>query len=490
MRWLGLGLGHEGDGGSDGWVFRRALLAYLLLWSGIWLSGYRFLDDRGRSLWGMLGWEDNGRPLTTLVMRLLTRDGQLLDVTPLPQLLAIGLMALTLVIVRRQLQAPARWSWLACALPLFATPLFIENMAFRFDAFSMSLAMLGAMLAAGALWSPRAYLGIGIAAGWLLAVFMLYQPAVNIFLAMCCLQGALAARQSGPARLWHDLWRALSALVLGLLLYYPVMQHFLPEAGYSAHHAERFELAALPGGAWQNLLLAWQKALGWLHPGALVALGLLLGMVLVGALGGATWRRRWPVLLCLVLSPIALFGLMLALVNPIWQPRAFVGLGGVVACWALLAWHLRPGELWRRLAGTVAGAYCATVLLQAWLFGSLAGELQRHEEWLLRDIADRVNTQYLQNGRDRLVVEGNWVWPPVAERIRPLDPLMRTLLPRGLQEGDYWNEPALDLRGLFEEVVVTTPQASPPGAVEALLHQSRYYRLWWDGEQLVLSLQG
>lgn len=485
-----LGMGVAGARGDDAWVLQRALLAYLLLWSGIWLSGYRFLDDRGRSVWGALGWENNGRPLTTLVMRLFTRDGQLLDTTPLPQLLAIVLMALTLVVLRRQLQAPPRWSWLACALVLFATPLFIENMAFRFDAFSMSLAMLGAVLAAGALRSSRPYLGIGLGAGWLAVVLMLYQPAVNVFVALCCLHGGLAARQAGPARLWHDLWRALAALALGLLLYYPVMQHFLPEVGYSAHHAERFGLAALPAGAWHNLLMAWQKALGWLYPAALLALGLLLGMALVGALRGATWQRRWPVLACLALSPLALFGLMLALVNPIWQPRAFVGLGGVVACWTLLAWHLGQGAVWQRLVGGVASIYLATVLLQAWLFGGLTGELHRHEEWLLRDIADRVNAEYRQHGRDQLVIEGNWAWPPVAGRSRQHDPLMRTLLPRGLQEGDYWNEPALDLRGLFEEVVVTTPQATPPGARQTLLYESRYYRLWWDGERLVLSLQG
>ncbi|MGO2132613.1 MAG: glucosyltransferase domain-containing protein [Halomonas sp.] len=89
----------------------------------------------------------------------------MLDTTPLPQLLAIGLMA----------------------LPLFATSLFIGNMAFRFDALSMSLAVLSGVLAAGALWSPRPYLGIGISAGWLLVTLMLYQPAVNVFVALCCL---------------------------------------------------------------------------------------------------------------------------------------------------------------------------------------------------------------------------------------------------------------------------------------------------------------
>ncbi|MGO2132612.1 MAG: hypothetical protein ACTH3D_06905 [Halomonas sp.] len=71
-RLLGLG---SGEHYADCWVLRWSLLSYLLLWSGIWLSGYRFLDDRGRSLWGNLGWEDNGRPLTTLVMHIFARGG-------------------------------------------------------------------------------------------------------------------------------------------------------------------------------------------------------------------------------------------------------------------------------------------------------------------------------------------------------------------------------------------------------------------------------
>lgn len=165
---------------------------------------------------------------------------------------------------------------------------------------------------------------------------------------------------------------------------------------------------------------------------------------------------RWAVLLCLALSLLALFGLMLALSNLVWQPRVFVGLGGVVTCWSLLAWQLNVAVGWRYIVGSIVTVYLVTVLVQAWFFGALLGELQRHEAWLLRDISARVNTQYLQHGRDRLVIEGDWAWPPLVERSRQQDPLVRTLLPRCRVPDDqvaYRSYPLLAARALLQQFI-------------------------------------
>lgn len=127
------------------------------------------------------GWDSNGRPLTNFLMKLLQcYDHALVDISPLTQIGAIAILAwVGVLIARRYAIASPRMAALV-AFPLGGQPFYLENLSYKFDALSMSTAMLLALLPIIALKDDRRGWWLGILA--LFASLNFYQPALNAYL--------------------------------------------------------------------------------------------------------------------------------------------------------------------------------------------------------------------------------------------------------------------------------------------------------------------
>ena len=74
---------------------------------------------------------------------------------------------------------------------------------------------------------------------------------------------------------------------------------------------------------------------------------------------GAGWRRVWTVGVkaFVALGVVALsYGLPLALVHPVFQPRMFVGIGVVMASLALIATRAGWRRWWNRIVAVLLAA--------------------------------------------------------------------------------------------------------------------------------------
>nr|WP_298375247.1 glucosyltransferase domain-containing protein [uncultured Halomonas sp.] len=487
---------------QDKTTFLAALGLYTLVWFSLSLVNYAYIDDRGRTLWGTLGWEDNGRPLASLVMRLFTLDGRLFDTAPLPQLLAIGVMAASLVLLRRQLHAGFSWGWLVCAAPLFATPLYAENMAYSFDSLTMTLGGLLSVAASGFVWQlrrPDCVWQLGAAMALLVAMLCLYQPMITVFLALCCLHGALAGSVAAWGRLIRGSLRTLATLGVAFALYLAISAWVMPSEGYSAEHSRTFALQELPFGVLHNLVGVVNHLQEWLPSQAehlLVFILLLAGVALLLHLRAQ--RREQPVALSamivagfVLLLGVALYGPMLALSDPIWKPRTFVGLGAVVCALLLLGRRLATG---RWLQWLVVGAACAFLLMTFASNAIFANLLARHgdnEALVFSRIAQEVNLQFREHQRDRLAIVGRWPFEPVVQRGREGSRLYRHLLPPSLYPGSFWNKPGLELYGMDPRIAPILDDEIPPLETPwTPVQETATYRLEANDRYLRLVLGG
>ena len=103
----------------------------------------------------------------------------LVDISPLPQIGAVLVLTWIGVLIARRYVATSPRSAALVAFPLGAHPFFLENLSYKFDALSMSLAILLAVLPIVALDAGRRGWWLGVLA--IFASLNFYQPAINVF---------------------------------------------------------------------------------------------------------------------------------------------------------------------------------------------------------------------------------------------------------------------------------------------------------------------
>lgn len=137
-----------------------------------------FVDDTTRSIKGYFGWTELGRPLTEWLYMMMTLNSKLLaDITPLPQLLSIFILCITVIIIIRNTFSYPSIAAVLISMTAVINPLVMGNMLYRYDSLSMVISLLLPVLA----WekinqSKYVYSGI-----LLICCLCLYQPAIAIF---------------------------------------------------------------------------------------------------------------------------------------------------------------------------------------------------------------------------------------------------------------------------------------------------------------------
>ncbi|CZX51662.1 glucosyltransferase domain-containing protein [Enterobacter hormaechei] len=107
----------------------------------IFAVGKLYLDDNARVMDGYYGWENEGRPLASLVIYILNFGRILTDISPLSQLIAIALAVGSCSIIGRDVLKKSPVVSAIATSPLFIFPFFIQNLSFRFDSVTMCLSI-------------------------------------------------------------------------------------------------------------------------------------------------------------------------------------------------------------------------------------------------------------------------------------------------------------------------------------------------------------
>ena len=386
---------------------------FLCCYVRVLTTGYLELDDLGRVQVGYNLWSADGRLLTAGLMALLSFDGRMLDISPLPQLGAIALMGLSGVLLSRAAPELGATRIAAAAILLFATPFYLQNMTYVFDSLSMTAAVVLA------LWSALLVERRPAAAvAALLAALLFYQPAVNVFL--CFAAAAVLfrlARRDRSARqvAIHAVLAVLAAAALdGLLIAVLRVTRLVVLPDYQAQHAalmrphELFRL--LPRNAHDLLALASRMA----PPTS--PFGLLAVLAILGCLAVSLQRagvRAWPLSLLAVVALLSGFaGPMLLLRDPVVQPRVLVGIGAMLSASAWTAMRLLPHGRSGQAVVAVALLLAACFARDSFAYGALLRDLDRYEASVLPPVAAAVNAEHVRTGLGPLQMLGAMPFPP------------------------------------------------------------------------------
>lgn len=437
---------------QDSRIFLVLLGLYAFIIFPILRADQYYNDDLKRALIGHGSWDATGRPLTTLLMRMLQAyDPAMVDISPLTQMGAIAILAWTGVLIARRYTFTSPWMASLAAFPLGAQPFFLENLSYKFDALSMSLAIFFALLPIVMLRPTRRRWWLGVASIFVSLNF--YQAAINAYLVFVILDVSLGQLEEKTPRQLVDQFASRALQVgLAMLLYQLIVGVHIN--GWVKVHSEKIHsLQQLPliasnfvdfytyiGTSFNE---AWQL---YFSP---ILLAMLLFPVAVGiryAIGiriATAWAR--PTLFAAsLLIPLAVLacalGPMLILSTPLFVPRVFIGFGALLAAGlVLMQATLRQWHASGKWALSVAGILALGMCVIASAYGNALREQKNYENRIAARLADDLASLEVGGVIDSFMLDGSAGYSPVTAHVASQFPIIYLLIAPYLSAEDRFH---------------------------------------------------
>lgn len=434
-------------------VFLILLALYFLILFPILRANRYYNDDMKRALLGRTGWDSNGRPLTNLLMRMLQcYDHAMVDISPLTQIAAVAVLAWIGVLIARRYAIGSPWMAALVAFPIGGQPFFLENLSYKFDALSMSLALLLALLPILAGGQDRRSWWLGVLA--LFASLSFYQPAINACLIFILLDLVLAQiNEASPRQLKLQLLSRLLQTGLAMLIYQLVVGTHLN--GWVKQSSEKIHgLSELPlvkknfvdfyGFVGSSFNEHW-----WMYFTPLLTL-IALFPIATGIRYASKVRLAQPAWIGAILLagnlllPLAalacVLGPILFLVKPPIAPRVLVGVGALLSAGltamqaALRRW--RWSDKWTMSAASMLALGMCSF---ASAYGNALGEQKNYEDRIATRLADDVADFKTSDSAQAILLDGTAGYSPITEHIAEQFPLIRTLVPAYISAKDRFH---------------------------------------------------
>lgn len=170
--------------GSRMWLIPVAILCliYLVGLSALLRADINYIDDMGRTVSGYRGWENFSRFLSSFLSILVHMGTRISDMSPLTQMIAAAIMALSGVLVLHLVTGGWKFSlWqYAAVVPMGLSPYFLECFSYKFDAPYMALSVLASVAPLLLYRKGRVIYALGSMVG-ILVVCTTYQASSGIF---------------------------------------------------------------------------------------------------------------------------------------------------------------------------------------------------------------------------------------------------------------------------------------------------------------------
>ncbi|MBR3175981.1 glucosyltransferase domain-containing protein [Candidatus Saccharibacteria bacterium] len=347
--------------------FTTIFSIYLVAISAILLAGVHYADDIARTNYGYAGWSGFSRYLSTVLSHGLHADNYLSNIAPLPQIIAVGLLAVAGVIVICLISGKeifkekwTKWIWRVIAVtPLGLCPYFLECLSYQYDAPYMALSILFAVFPLIFRKKSRSFYIIMIVIS-LLGICMTYQASAGIFLVLMLFLGIKDWNEGGK-KSWQESLKFLAWSCAGFLLAMLFFSKLLmiPRETYVSNDVPELDVFLSEFvkhlDQYFNLVFTDFK---------------LLWLILIGIIGFCfvllfvVHSRQNKIIATIV----AITGLMLMLVatytpysvlaKPLYATRAMYAIGSLIAVTGV---YVVSGRGWQKIA-------TVPVLVLAWCF--------------------------------------------------------------------------------------------------------------------------
>ena len=434
-------------------IFIVLFFIYFVGISSVLRANYNYLDDIGRVVAGFLGWDDFSRYLTVVLATLIHADTLLNDISPLPQLLAVAIIALSSIILIKVFTKGGSWWSIIAVVPLGLSPYFLECLSFKFDSPYMALSVFASV------WpllfideDERLYLFM-IALG-ALVMFTTYQASSGIFIV--CLSFLLALRWSQG----EDLKKSVNCFFKSSLVFVIIAVLFkvLLVKEYNDYVStdivgSKNLLYVVFDNTTRYLRLLWQDStIAW----RIMFAGIVLCFVKNFTLQSARNRIHtfFVAIILVMVCGILSYGGYLVLQKPLFYPRAMYGFGVYVAILGIIAVSSWKEKM---LSKVVCLFMSWSLFVFALAYGNALAEQKRYDNFRIQMIVnDLSKVPNLDNAHVRkMQLKGKAGHSPVitrmSERYKVLKRLIHVSIEAEYCLGEYYLFNYFTLPGVKQE---------------------------------------
>ena len=322
---------------------------YLLGITAILRANFNYIDDMRRVVHGIKEWDVSSRFVSYYLSTFIHFGNHLTDISPLPQLIAVVILAVSSVIILYVMTGKTKfnlWEY-AAVIPLGLSPYFLECISYKYDSPYMALSILGGVL-------PLFFLKYGYLVYFLMSfagiliVCNTYQAATGIFPLFVMF---MALKRWNEKESEKEIGKFVGTSILGYVTGLLFYRSFIMVPINSYISSDVPALNRLFPIAWKHL----QRYSSYIDSDFRVEWKILIVFICIAFIYVSirdSKRKKYaaiPVtLLIFVGAALLMFGIYPMLESPLFDPRTMYGLGAFIAfmgVYVASAKKMIPGKL-------------------------------------------------------------------------------------------------------------------------------------------------
>ena len=417
---------------------------YLLGISAILRANFNYLDDMWRIETGSKGWENFSRYLSNFLSAFLHTDNYLMDISPLPQVIAILLLCASGIIVLSVITQKASFTlWeLAAVIPLGLSPYFLECISYKYDSPYMALSVFASVFPL-LFYRSNLILYVFTSMAGILVVCTTYQAASGIFPMLVIL---IAVRMWNNREENKKLGLFLMTSGLGYIIGMLVFRLFIMQPVDIYVSSSLPEISRMLPTIQKNL----QKYFRFLTSDFKKEWLLLIIIIVVSCLWAAvrdTKRNRLSAFMVtgmgILLMLLCSFGVYPILSAPSFDPRAMYGFGAFlcfISVYAASSVGVYPGKL----AGMALGW---AFFVFAFIYGNALFVQSTYTDFRISSVIDDLKElEAMEGDREKVVqITGSIGYHSVIKNMPQDYQMLNRLLPINFQSSGWsWGRYGFD----------------------------------------------
>ena len=483
--------------------FRLLLCAYILALYPLFRANYYYMDDLGRAVYGYRGWENFSRWLSNFLAKFIHVGGVITDISPIPQVIALALMALAGAFLVHLFNTKKEKSWVwatLVTLPMGLSPYFMQCFSFKYDAPYMALSVLASIV-------PFLYLNhssivfITISFVGILVMCCTYQAASGIYVILALYlifhkwnEGA-DFKESIKKIILSAITYLAGMIFYKLFLVAEVNAYVTTGVGNSSVFVNFVKNAT----RYLKFLIS-DSANVWIYLVVAIAVLYVINMVVV-----SKQNKFVTLLLAIVLLPTSLvlsYGAYLVLEKTIFDARAMLGSGVLVAIVAVSSTYALKKNLFSPILG-IGLSWC--LLVYSASFGNALAAQHEYDMVRINLVLQDLNKIPVTKDSQRLQFEGSIGHCPIVKLMSKRYPVIKRIVhPLLANSKSCWNEIYMfDYINLpkyvrhdeskFEYKIIHKPAKYNPIDIRKLkfktIANTRYHTIKSDGKNVLVQLR-
>lgn len=483
---------------SYGFMIKPTLILtaiYTVAYLAIFRANFNYADDMGRVAEGYSGWGYTmSRFLSDFLSTFVHADFYLMDVSPLPQLLAVVFMAISSTIVLYVISGKTSfsfWEYVAVT-PLALTPYFLQCISYKYDSPYMALSVLFSVLPLLVLNKRKTYVFCFITLLCNMAVCVTYQAALGIFpmlLLTVCLQRWIENKTAFKQTLQIVFLSAIG--YVGGVLFFKLFI-MVPTDTYVSNTLPN--LGQIVPTVVKNLYFYYYLIFVDFNPlWTLCIICIIILFILKQTICSEKNKAASFTLaaLVVVLMMLLVFGLYPALSKPLFDPRAMYGAGAFLSFISVSSvLSTGKGKNIRLFVNPITFMLAWMFFSFSFAYGNALYVQKEYTDFRIIEAVSDIKEFYSDNNIRKIQIEGSIGYSKIINNFPQNYNMMKRLIPVTFCGKDFWGGKGIaQYYGLNLDLVWGYTDENLLDMDLPLLKDTMYHTVYGDDSNILVKLK-